>query len=184
MNYSVMSLRFRLKAKLSCQTWYRVKKHTTIPATLIITLSLLTITLTLAEPSHQTNHHPPVETYTYQRADGNRIAEGRGSFPAIDASTVQIEGIPIWIVGVILQRGPNPGELEIGVRTDDGGFLGVWHGLRVEFWVWGRCSRCYSDDGDTKLSRRLVELFSRQFWQHFATDECWIIRAVCVLCEY
>jgi hypothetical protein len=71
----------------------------------------LTVTLDQARPTGQlsTRTFAIPDTvrfgYTYHRPDGNRFVEGAGSLPEIVPLEIQIEFIPIWVVGVPIQSG-------------------------------------------------------------------------------
>jgi hypothetical protein len=40
----------------------------------------------------------PAYAYTHQRADGNRVVDGRGSFPDAPSVDIQLDGLPTWVV--------------------------------------------------------------------------------------
>src|SRR5690348_10922238 len=37
--------------------------------------------------------------YTYHRINGNRIVPGTGSFPNVPGYDVQLDSVPVWVVG-------------------------------------------------------------------------------------
>ena len=42
--------------------------------------------------------------YTHHRADGNRVAEGKGPFPGGSVVDIPIDGSPGWVVGTALDE--------------------------------------------------------------------------------
>jgi hypothetical protein len=79
------------------------------PATLVSTPMINDQTMTPVTDSKPTKIPTNQETtsqsipqpfaYTYQRPDGNRLVEGKGSLPASSFIDIPLEGIPQWLVG-------------------------------------------------------------------------------------
>ena len=64
-------------------------------------------------PTHSSSTPAPYSTrtplattgYTYQRADGNRLAAGQGPLPDANPRVIPLEGVPAWVVAAPLASG-------------------------------------------------------------------------------
>lgn len=44
--------------------------------------------------------------YTYQQPTGNKLVMGTGTFPNVSAASVQFDGVPLWVVGGVMNDAP------------------------------------------------------------------------------
>ena len=57
------------------------------------------------ESLNEVNSGELVLGYTYQRADGNRLASGAGSVPFAQVVDLPLEGKPLWVAAVPAEEG-------------------------------------------------------------------------------
>ncbi|MEO0563413.1 MAG: hypothetical protein AAF125_14990 [Chloroflexota bacterium] len=89
---------------------------------ILLLIALLTLTATVGAHEDTEDHEEeatmPNIAYTYQNASGNRLVSGTSTFPDVQTADLQLDGVPLWVVG-----GEFNGDLAWIVAMDDGRVL-------------------------------------------------------------
>ena len=77
----------------------------------LLGIVVLALVMLAAAPLQEPEQSPTEESggvyfaYTYQRPDGNRLAEGRGVMPHVEPLDIPLGGQPRWLLGGLLNEG-------------------------------------------------------------------------------
>ncbi len=55
---------------------------------------------------HAQDTPSPTFSFTHQRADGNRVVDGIGTFPQVRQQTVALNDTPLWLTGILVDDEP------------------------------------------------------------------------------
>jgi hypothetical protein len=72
-------------------------------------------------PANEQAAKPKSYGYTNQRADGNRLVEGRGQLPSTGYIDVPLDGIPLWVVSIPVEDGITGGSTTLWTVVLEGG---------------------------------------------------------------
>jgi hypothetical protein len=75
-----------------------------MPNMKFIKLLSMFVLMTVNVVTAQDNSGDATHSFTHHQADGNRIVQGAGTFPAVVVQDVILHGVPVWVVGYATQE--------------------------------------------------------------------------------